>query len=188
MYYRVIAIVIALGFSALVSADQLVLTIASSNGAVKGEVVIELNSIAAPNHVARIKQLTEEGAYNGVAFHRVIRGFMAQTGDVQFGNTQNYSDRKVGTGSSTYPDLKAEFSPIPFNEGVVGMARSRYIHSANSQFFIMTKANPGLNGQYTVIGTVSSGMNIVDDIKTGSNAQNGKVRAPDVIQQAIIKP
>ena len=129
-----------------------------------------------------------EGLYDGVAFHRVIAGFMAQTGDVEFGNKSNFKANLAGSGSSTYDDLKAEFSDISFEKGVVGMARSRYIHSANSQFFIMTDAQTGLNGQYTVIGRVVAGMDVVNRIKQGSSAQNGKVVDPDFIKEAVILP
>ena len=123
-----------------------------------GRVIIKLRNDIAPNHAARIKQLAREGFYNNVPFHRVIAGFMAQTGDGQFGN---------GTGGSNYPDLKAEFSNVPFTRGVVGMARTSDPNSANSQFFIMFAPNAGLNGQYTVVGQVASGMDIIDKIKKG---------------------
>jgi cyclophilin family peptidyl-prolyl cis-trans isomerase len=169
-------------------AESVALTIMSKTGQEKGTVIIKLDTKLAPNHAARIKQLTNEGLYNGVAFHRVITGFMAQTGDVEFGNKSNFKANLAGTGGSTYDDLKAEFSKIPFEEGVVGMARSRYIHSANSQFFIMTDAQAGLNGQYTVIGKVVAGMDVVKSIKQGAGAQNGKVIAPDFIKEAIILP
>lgn len=169
-------------------AESLALTIASSKGEEKGVVIIKLNTKVAPNHVQRIKQLTEEGLYNGVAFHRVIAGFMAQTGDVEFGGRQRFNESLVGSGSSEYDDLKAEFSDISFKEGVVGMARSRYIHSANSQFFIMTDAQTGLDGQYTVVGKVIAGMKVVNSIKKGVSADNGKVTNPDYIKEAVILP
>ncbi|MFT5117670.1 MAG: peptidylprolyl isomerase, partial [Kiritimatiellia bacterium] len=101
-------------------------------------------------------------------------------------NIKNFQGDKAGTGSSSYDDLKAEFSEIAFTPGVVGMARSRYIHSANSQFFIMAETQSGLNGQYTVIGMVSEGLDIVRSIKNGSKAQNGKVSRPDIIKTAVI--
>lgn len=179
---------LALLWASLSSAESLVLTIATAQGEEVGVVTIELFSSKAPNHVARIKRLTKEGHYNGVAFHRVIKGFMAQTGDVKYGNTNNFNSNKAGTGGSDYEDLKAELSEFPFTAGVVGMARSRYIHSANSQFFIMTESHSSLNGQYTVIGRVFEGMDIVRLIKKGSSSQNGKVSQPDYIKNAVIVP
>ena len=130
----------------------------------QGRIVIKLRNDIAPGHVARLKQLAREGFYNGVPFHRVIAGFMAQTGDGQNGN---------GTGNSKYPDLKAEFSNVPYKRGIVGMARKGNSNdSANSQFFIMFADGPSLNGQYTVIGEVLSGMDVVDKIKKGEPVQN----------------
>ena len=137
-----------------------------------GRVIIKLRNDIAPQHAARIKQLAREGFYNNVPFHRVIAGFMAQTGDGQNGN---------GTGGSKYPDLKAEFSNVPYLRGVVGMARTSDPNSANSQFFIMFAPNSGLNGQYTVVGQVVSGMEAIDKIKKGPEAANGAVTNPDVI-------
>ena len=137
-----------------------------------GRVVIALRPDIAPKHAERLKTLTREGFYNGVPFHRVIPGFMAQTGDGQYGN---------GTGGSKYPDLPAEFSNVPFERGTVGMARASSPNSANSQFFIMFDATPSLNGQYTVVGEVVSGMEYVDKIKAGSSANNGTVANPDKI-------
>ncbi len=133
-----------------------------------GEVVIEMLPDVAPLHVERIKILAREGQYDGVAFHRVMEGFMAQTGDVQFGNMNDgFNARRAGTGASKYPDLKAEFSSLPFDRGVAGMARSQNPNSANSQFFIMFEAGHFLNNQYTVWGRVISGMEFVDIIKRG---------------------
>ena len=130
----------------------------------QGRIVIKLRNDIAPGHATRIKQLAREGFYNGVPFHRVIAGFMAQTGDGQNGN---------GTGGSKYPDLKAEFSQVPFKRGVVGMARKGNSNdSANSQWFIMFADGSSLNGQYTVIGEVLSGMDVVDKIKKGEPVQN----------------
>jgi len=130
----------------------------------QGRVVIKLRNDIAPGHAARLKQLAREGFYNGVPFHRVIAGFMAQTGDGQNGN---------GTGGSKYPDLKAEFSNVPFKRGIVGMARKGNSNdSANSQWFIMFADGPSLNGQYTVVGEVLSGMDVVDKIKKGEPVQN----------------
>ena len=123
-----------------------------------GRVVIKLRNDLAPGHAARIKQLVREGFYNNVPFHRVMDGFMAQTGDGQFGN---------GTGGSKYGPLKAEFSAVPFTRGVVGMARTSDPNSANSQFFIMYADGSFLNGKYTVVGDVVSGMEVVDKLKRG---------------------
>jgi peptidylprolyl isomerase len=129
-----------------------------------GVVVIELDTDVAPQHAARLKQLAREGFYDDVPFHRVIDGFMAQTGDGQHGN---------GTGGSSYPDLKAEFSDVPFERGTVGMARKGGDnHSANSQFFIMFEEGSFLNGQYTVIGEVVTGMDVVDKLKRGEPPNN----------------
>jgi peptidylprolyl isomerase len=135
-----------------------------------GRIIIKLRTDVAPKHAERIKLLAREGFYNNVPFHRVIAGFMAQTGDGQYG---------TGTGGSKYPPLRAEFSNVPFKRGVVGMARTNDPNSANSQFFIMFAENSGLNGQYTVIGEVVSGMDAVDKIKKGSPAANGAVTDPD---------
>ena len=124
----------------------------------KGRIVIALRADLAPGHAARIKQLARDGFYNNVPFHRVIDGFMAQTGD-----GQNFN----GTGGSKYPNLKAEFTSTEFKRGVVGMARASSPDSANSQFFIMFADGPFLNGKYTVVGEVVSGMQVVDKMKRG---------------------
>ena len=128
----------------------------------KGRVVVKLRTDLAPNHAERIKQLARDGYYNNVPFHRVIEGFMAQTGD-----GANFN----GTGGSKYPNPKAEVSNVPFTRGVVGMARSASPDSANSQFFIMFNDYPSLNGKYTVIGNVVSGMDVVDKLKRGEPVQ-----------------
>ncbi|HEY7645245.1 MAG TPA: peptidylprolyl isomerase [Hyphomicrobiales bacterium] len=135
-----------------------------------GRVTIELRPDLAPKHVERFKKLTKEGFYNGLKFHRVITGFMAQTGD----------PRGDGTGGSSYPDLPAEFTKTPFKRGTLGAARSQSPNSANSQFFICFEEAPHLNGQYTVFGQVVDGMELVDRIKKG-NGQSGEVFNPDVI-------
>ena len=136
-----------------------------------GRIVIKLRNDIAPGHAERIKTLVREKFYDNVPFHRVIAGFMAQTGDGQNGN---------GTGNSKYPNLKAEFSNTSFRRGVVGMARKgNDVNSANSQFFIMFADAPHLNGQYTVIGEVVSGMDVVDKLKKGSEAAGGAVTDPD---------
>ena len=124
----------------------------------KGRIVIKLRTDLAPQHAERIKLLAREGYYNNVPFHRVIEGFMAQTGD-----GKNFN----GTGGSKYPNLAAEFSNVPFKRGIVGMARAASNNSANSQFFIMFAEGASLNGKYTVIGEVVSGMDVVDKIKRG---------------------
>ena len=147
-----------------------------------GNVIIELFNDLAPNHVKRFKQLSKEKKYDGVVFHRVIDGFMAQTGDVEYGNSnlETYDIRRAGTGGSEYPDLKAEFSNIPHERGTLSMARSSDPNSANSQFFICFKASPSLDRQYTVFGKVVKGMEFVDLIKRGEGS-NGEVSDPDKI-------
>ncbi len=143
-----------------------------------GDVKIQLLPDVAPKHVERLKTLASAGAYDGVAFHRVIEGFMAQTGDVKFGKGSDMS--RAGTGGSDLPNLPAEFSKIPFERGTVGMARAQNPNSANSQFFIMFDEGSFLNGQYTVVGQVIEGMSHVDNIKMGSRAANGAVEGePD---------
>ena len=147
-----------------------------------GNVIIELFNDLAPNHVKRFKQLSKEKKYDGVVFHRVIDGFMAQTGDVEYGNSNlnTYDIQRAGTGGSEYPDLKAEFSNIPHERGTLSMARSSDPNSANSQFFICFKASPSLDRQYTVFGKVVQGMEFVDLIKRGEGS-NGEVSDPDKI-------
>ena len=147
-----------------------------------GDVLIELFSDIAPNHVERFQTLAKENKYDGVVFHRVIDGFMAQTGDVQFGNSNlpNYDIKRAGTGGSEYPDLKAEFSNLPHERGTLSMARSSGNNSANSQFFICFKPSPSLDRQYTVFGKVLKGMEFVDLIKKGEGS-NGQVKNPDKI-------
>ncbi len=133
-----------------------------------GEVVIEMLPDVAPKHVERIKALARAGEYDNVAFHRVIDGFMAQTGDVAHGDMEEgFNIRRAGTGGSSHPDLPAEFSKLPFDRGMVGMARSQNPNSANSQFFIMLKDGHFLNGQYTLWGRVTKGMDKVDAIVRG---------------------
>lgn len=164
-------------------ADNLVLTLKD------GDVTIKLRPDLAPKHVAQIEKLTKEGAYDNVVFHRVIPGFMAQTGDVKFGKKggAEFDIRSVGMGGSNYPDLPAEFSKAPFKRGTVGMARSQNPNSANSQFFICFDNASFLNGQYTVVGEVVKGMDVVDKIKKGRTDNNGSVSDPDVIIKARIE-
>jgi peptidyl-prolyl cis-trans isomerase B (cyclophilin B) len=139
-----------------------------------GDVKIELFEDVAPNHVKRIKELADSGKYDNVVFHRVIDGFMAQTGDVQFGNSSNddFNLRRAGTGNSDLPDLKEEFSSVPHDRGTLSMARTSDPNSANSQFFICFKPAPFLDRQYTVFGKVLEGMEFVDKIKRGEPASD----------------
>ena len=148
-----------------------------------GDIKIELFDDVAPNHVKRIKQLAKDGKYDGVVFHRVIDGFMAQTGDVQFGNSTNdqFNLKRAGMGGSDLPDLKEEFSDLPHERGTLSMARSQDPNSANSQFFICFKEASFLDRQYTVFGKVIEGMDIVDKIKRGDQNNNGSVSNPDKI-------
>ena len=148
-----------------------------------GDVRIELFPDVAPGHVKRIKELANSGKYNGVVFHRVIDGFMAQTGDVKFGNSDSteFDLRRAGMGGSDLPDLKAEFNNLPHERGTLSMARSQDPDSANSQFFICFQPSPFLDRQYTVFGKVISGMEIVDKIKRGDSNNNGAVTDPDKI-------
>jgi peptidylprolyl isomerase len=136
-----------------------------------GRVVIRLRPDLAPKHVEQIKTLTKQGFYNGIVFHRVIEGFMAQTGD----------PTGTGTGGSKLPNIPAEFTQTPFKRGSVGMARSSSPNSANSQFFLCYEGCASLTGQYTLFGEVVSGMDVVDKIKKGSAADNGQVSNPDKI-------
>ena len=148
-----------------------------------GDVKIELFEDVAPNHVKRIMQLAKEGKYDGVVFHRVIDGFMAQTGDVKFGNSTSskYDLKRAGMGGSDLPDLKEEFNDLPHERGTLSMARSQDPNSANSQFFICFKEASFLDRQYTVFGKVVEGMEIVDKIKRGDQNNNGSVSEPDKI-------
>ena len=148
-----------------------------------GDVKIELFSDVAPNHVERIKTLANQGKYDNVVFHRVIEGFMAQTGDVQFGNSSSdkFDLRRSGTGGSDLPDLNAEFSDVPHLKGTLSMARSSDPNSANSQFFICFEAAPFLDRNYTVFGKVVEGFEYVEKIKRGDSNNNGSVSDPDKI-------
>jgi cyclophilin family peptidyl-prolyl cis-trans isomerase len=148
-----------------------------------GDVKIELYPDVAPNHVKRIKELADNGKYDNVVFHRVIDGFMAQTGDIQFGNTSSsdFNLNRAGTGGSDLPNLNQEFSNLPHDRGTLSMARSSDPNSANSQFFICFKPSPFLDNQYTVFGKVIEGMDFVDKIKRGDESKNGSVSDPDKI-------
>ncbi|MEM7471034.1 MAG: peptidylprolyl isomerase [Pseudomonadota bacterium] len=145
-----------------------------------GVIKIDLLEDVAPNHAAQITQLASEGFYNDVYFHRVIDGFMAQTGDGEMGKVGG-DLRRAGTGGSQLDDLGAEFSDLPFERGVVGMARSQSPDSANSQFFIMFDEGAFLNGQYTVVGRVTDGMDVLDNIKRGDSSTLQVTGEPDHI-------
>ena len=153
-----------------------------------GIVELELYSDIAPNHVQRFKDLAKKGLYDGVVFHRVIEGFMAQSGDVKFGNSnsKDFNLSLAGTGGSDMPDLKSEFSDVPHDRGVLSAARSADPNSANSQFFICFQPAPHLDRQYTVFGKVVKGMEFVDKIKKGEGP-NGSVRSPDKIISLKLK-
>ena len=173
---RILAVLAALLFAVPAVAQQLPANLDKANAIVidstKGRIVIKLRTDIAPQHAERIKQLAREGFYNNVPFHRVMDGFMAQTGD-----GQNFN----GTGGSKLPNLKQEFSNVPFKRGIVGMARrGDSVDSANSQFFIMFADGSSLNGQYTVIGEVVSGMDVVDKLKKAPpGSPGGQVTDPD---------
>jgi peptidylprolyl isomerase len=165
--FRPLAIVAMLAFVSAASAQSLPPGVDPQNtlliDTTKGRIVVKLRNDIAPQHAARMKQLAREKYYDNVPFHRVIEGFMAQTGDGARGD---------GTGGSKYPNLPAEFSNVPFKRGIVGMARASDPNSANSQFFIMFADGSFLNGKYTVVGEVVSGMDTVDKIKRGEPVQN----------------
>ena len=148
-----------------------------------GDVKIELFEDIAPNHVKRIKELANEGKYDNVVFHRVIDGFMAQTGDVKFGNSSStdFDLKRAGMGGSDLPDLQSEFNELPHQRGTLSMARAQDPNSANSQFFICFKDASFLDRQYTVFGKVIDGMEFVDKIKRGDENNNGAVDKPDKI-------
>lgn len=173
---RILAVLAALLFAVPAVAQQLPANLDKANAIVidstKGRIVIKLRTDIAPQHAERIKQLAREGFYNNVPFHRVMDGFMAQTGDGQNGN---------GTGGSKYPNLKQEFSKVHFARGIVGMARrGDSVDSANSQFFIMFADGGSLDGQYTVIGEVVQGMDVVDKLKKAPpGSSGGTVTDPD---------
>ena len=174
-------------FAALASdapADAPILSIEVA-GEANGTIRIALRPDLAHEHVARIIELAESGAYDGVVFHRVIDGFMAQTGDVEFGHVDGDTSR-AGMGGSDLPDLDAEFSAEPFARGVMGMARSQRPNSANSQFFLMFDAAPHLNGQYTVLGQIIDGFDVLDAIKRGQGPNGAMIGAPDVMVHVTV--
>ena len=182
---RILTLVFSLLFfnTSVYANDILVIEI---DGQVSGLVEVELLSEVAPKHVERVKDLANIGAYNDVVFHRVIDGFMAQTGDIQFGKKGSSDIGKAGRGGSKLQDLSEEFSDLKYSKGVVGMARSAHPDSANSQFFIMFDDAPFLNGKYTIFGKVISGQNIVDKIKRGEGS-NGAVNNPDFKSKGYVK-
>ncbi|MCP5076311.1 MAG: peptidylprolyl isomerase [Rhodobacteraceae bacterium] len=185
--FTAIAAIFALLLTPAFAADDentLVIEVAGEN---TGTFEIELLPDVAPGHVDRIKQLARDGKYDNVAFHRVIDGFMAQTGDVQHGRVKGFNLRYAGTGGSDLPNLKAEFSDISYKAGVVGMARSQSPDSANSQFFIMFAHVPQLDGNYTVVGRVIAGQDVVNAIKRGNEAANGAVQVPDYMAKVRVK-
>lgn len=155
-----------------------VATDSAAPGTTIGTISIELRPDLAPEHVARVIALAESGAYDNVVFHRVIDGFMAQTGDVQFG-VRGTNNASAGMGGSQMSDLPAEFSDAPFERGVMGMARSQSPNSANSQFFLMFDAAPHLNNQYTVVGRIVEGLEVLDAIHRGRGPNGAMLDAPD---------
>jgi len=154
-------------------------------GQANGTITIDLFEDVAPQHAERIARLASEGAYDFVVFHRVIEGFMAQTGDVEYGKMGGNLSY-AGRGGSSYPNLPAEFSDVPYDRGVVGMARSQSPNSANSQFFIMFEPGYFLNGQYTVIGQVTEGMDVVDAIKLGKGRNGAVIGQPDAMMKVSV--
>ncbi|UWR90228.1 peptidylprolyl isomerase [Phaeobacter inhibens] len=180
--YKLAAVFALMAGPALASGLEIAVEGEGANGTIK----IDLFEDVAPKHVEQITALASEGKYDGVVFHRVIEGFMAQTGDVEFGKLGG-DMRRAGMGGSERSDLPAEFSDLEFDRGVVGMARSQDPDSANSQFFIMFAPGHFLNGQYTVVGKVTEGMDVVDAIKRGSGSQNGAVVGqPDVMKTVSV--
>lgn len=173
--YKLAAIVAVLATPALSAGLEIDVT-----GEANGTIVIDLFEDTAPLHAAQITAIAAAGSYDSVVFHRVIDGFMAQTGDVQNGVLGGDLSR-AGTGGSEFADIPAEFSDRPFERGIVGMARAQNPDSANSQFFIMFEPGYFLNGQYTVVGEVTQGMEIVDAIKRGTGANGAVIGQPDMM-------
>ena len=161
------------------------LKIEVSGESVNGTIKIDLLEDVAPLHVAQITALAADGIYDGVVFHRVINGFMAQTGDVKFGKDPSDMSR-AGMGGSDLANIPAEFSDVPFDRGIVGMARSQSPDSANSQFFIMFTEGYFLNNQYTVVGRVTEGMDVVDALKLGDSRSGAISGQPDVMQTVTV--
>ena len=182
MPMRSLALALGLAFATPALAVEMTITV---EGEANGAITIDLLEDVAPNHVAQIRTLAEQGAYDNVVFHRVIDGFMAQTGDVEFGKL-GADMRMAGRGGSDLPNISAEFSDIPYERGTVGMARAQNPDSANSQFFIMFEPGPFLNGQYTVIGQVTEGLDVLDAIKRGTGSNGAVVGRPDVMTTVTI--
>ncbi|WP_170366277.1 peptidylprolyl isomerase [Ruegeria arenilitoris] len=178
--YKLAAVFTLLASPALAAGLQI-----EVEGEANGTITIDLFEDVAPKHVEQITALAAEGKYDGVVFHRVIEGFMAQTGDVEYGKLGS-DMRRAGTGGSNRPDLPAEFSEVPYERGIVGMARASDPNSANSQFFIMFEPAPTLNGQYTVVGKVTDGMDVVDAIKRGTGPNGAVVGQPDVMTKVTV--
>lgn len=164
---------------------NLVIEVADASGAPKGKIVLDLYADKAPKHVERLVTLAKSGGYDGVVFHRVIDGFMAQTGDVEFGKNGGDTAR-AGMGGSSLPDLPAEFNDVSFQRGTVGMARSQDPNSANSQFFIDLAPAEFLDGQYTVVGQLVDGWDVLNAIKKGDAAANGSVVGPDYMAKVTV--
>jgi len=182
MPMRSLAFALALAVATPALAVEMTITV---EGEANGAITIDLLEEVAPNHVAQIRTLAEQGAYDNVVFHRVIDGFMAQTGDVEFGKL-GADMRMAGRGGSDLPNISAEFSDISYERGTVGMARAQNPDSANSQFFIMFEPGPFLNGQYTVIGQVTDGLDVLDAIKRGTGSNGAVVGRPDVMTTVTI--
>ncbi|MDQ1900034.1 peptidylprolyl isomerase [Paracoccus sp. WLY502] len=165
---------------------NMVIEVASADGTPKGTITLDLLADKAPNHVARLVELAKAGAYDGVVFHRVIDGFMAQTGDVEHGKQDGANVAMAGTGGSDLPDLEAEFNDVSFQAGTVGMARAQDPNSANSQFFIDLAPATFLDGQYTVVGQLIDGWDVLTGIKKGDANANGAVEEPDYMAKVTI--
>ena len=165
---------------------NLVIEVADAKGASKGKIVLDLYADKAPKHVERLVTLAKSGAYDNVVFHRVIDGFMAQTGDVEFGK-QSGDTARAGMGGSDQPDLKAGFNDVSFQAGTVGMARAQDPDSANSQFFIDLAPAEFLDGQYTVVGQLIDGWDVLNAIKKGDPAANGAVVEPDYMAKVTVE-
>ena len=185
-WFKTLIAAASIGAASCAMADNENMLVVEVKGESWGEIEIELFHNVAPRHSERLKSLARSGAYDMIVFHRVIEGFMAQTGDVRFGKKDGPEVQMAGMGGSSLPNLEAEFSDIPFEKGVVGMARARDPNSANSQFFIMFEDAPHLNGQYTVVGRVVSGQDVVDAIKKGG-PPNGAVVDPDYMARVRVK-
>lgn len=179
---RNLAVIAALSASPALAAGLEITVAGEANGVIK----IDLLEDVAPKHVAQITQLASEGFYDGVYFHRVIEGFMAQTGDGQFAKAEDGDMARAGMGGSSLSDIEAEFSDIPFDRGIVGMARAQSPNSANSQFFIMFAPGYFLDGQYTVVGRVTEGLDVLDSIKLGQGPNGSVIGVPDIMTTVTV--